>query len=387
MNQTQIVVLGAGYAGLRAAMELAHKSEAQVTLVNAAPVFVERVRLHQQASGQTIKQHSITDLARNTKLKFVQGYVTRIDLENHKIIADTADGEQQIHYDYMVYALGSMIDRDSVPGIREYTEVLMPDRVTALYQKLAKLPDGSRLIICGGGLTGIESSTELAEAFPQLKVTLVTAGPLGANLSEVGRKHLLQTFARLNITIQDQTRIERVEAEQIVTDKGNLAYDVALWAGSFAVPKLAQQSGLTTNALGQIVVDSYLRSVSHPEIYAAGDAASPTGTDPYLRMACATALPMGQHAAENLEARLKGQPQKPLVFKYMIQCISLGRHDGLIQMVNGDDTPREQVFTGRTAAFVKEQICRFAFKSAVKGFGKLAKILTVNQKPETAHAV
>jgi hypothetical protein len=63
---------------------------------------------------------------------------------------------------------------------------------------------------------------------------------------------------------------------------------------------------------------------------------------------------------------LHDQPQKPLHFSYILRCISLGRHDGLIQLVKSDDTPRNTVFTGRLAAFVKERVCRFAFNFATK---------------------
>ncbi len=118
------------------------------------------------------------------------------------------------------------------------------------------------------------------------------------------------------------------------------------------------------NERGQVLVDPYLRSISHPDVYGAGDAAVPVA-DPGapIRMACATALPMGSQAADNVAAAIAGRPQTAFRFAYVIQCISLGRRDGLIQFTNADDSPRERIVTGRAAAWLKELVCRFAFLS------------------------
>ena len=366
MKQTKILVLGAGYAGLLAALRLDRQTESDITLVNAAPVFVERVRLHQQATGQPVVTHSIPELIKGTAIRFVQGWVTNLDPQGHFVTVNTAEGSQRLTYDTLVYALGSTIDRSSVQGVQAYAEVLVPGQTESLHAKLAALPAGARLVVCGGGLSGIESASELAESYPQLQVELVTMGDFGAAFSASGRKHVNRAFERLGIKVRDNTTITRLEAGQIITDKANIAYDVALWVGAFAVPELAREAGLPTTSKGQSLVDKYLRSVSHPEIFAIGDAASPADFQPAIRMACATALPMAMQAASNIAAQLREQPLKPFHFRYYIRCVSLGRHDGLIQFVNSDDSPRSQVLTGWLGAFIKEQVCRFAFNTVIK---------------------
>jgi hypothetical protein len=75
-------------------------------------------------------------------------------------------------------------------------------------------------------------------------------------------------------------------------------------------------------------------------------------------MACATAQPTGAHAAAALIAESRGRDPKPLSFRFFVQCVSLGRRDGLIQFVRADDSPRGRVLTGRPAAQVKEQVVR-----------------------------
>ena len=112
-----------------------------------------------------------------------------------------------------------------------------------------------------------------------------------------------------------------------------------------------------------------MRSLTSPTIYAAGDSAAfAPEVGLTIRMACATAVPMAAHAADNLYAQLVGEPQQPFRFGYVVQCISLGRHDGLIQRVRADDSPTDRIMTGRPAAWFKEAICRSAALAATVGW-------------------
>jgi NADH dehydrogenase FAD-containing subunit len=178
-------------------------------------------------------------------------------------------------------------------------------------------------------------------------------------------------FARLGVTVQEETRISQVEAGVLISASGErIPFDVCAWAGSFRALPLAREAGLPVNERDQILVDAALRSVAYPNIYVAGDSAALTH-DPGapIRMACATALPMASHAADNLHARLTGGEQRPFGFAYFFQCISLGRQDGLIQFVRPDDRPTERILTGRAAAWVKESVCRYAAMMAATPFG------------------
>jgi NADH dehydrogenase FAD-containing subunit len=87
-NQLQIVVLGAGYAGLLAALRLAGKTRGQgavITLVNASDKFVERPRLHQFAANRFIAPRPIAEVLKGTQIRFVQGFVTGIDASRREV--------------------------------------------------------------------------------------------------------------------------------------------------------------------------------------------------------------------------------------------------------------------------------------------------------------
>jgi NADH dehydrogenase FAD-containing subunit len=373
-TQPHILIVGAGYAGLTAALrlsDLAVRGAARVTLVNGADHFVERVRLHEAAAGRPPRARPLAHILRRSGVRFVRGWVTALDPDSRQIRLATEAGEAALAYDLLIYALGSTADLDSIPGARDHAVGIGDAReVGRLRAGLTAARPGGRVMVVGGGLTGIEAASEIAESHPRLHVTLMTAGALGAGLSARGAAHVRRVFDRLGIEVVEGQRVTQVEAGAVQTAHGaRLALDLCVWAGSFRALPLAREAGLSVNARGQILVDAALRSLSHPEIYAAGDAAAfATGGGEApgvpVRMACATGLPMGAQAADNVRARLAGESERAFGFGYFAQCISLGRRDGLIQFVQADDTPVERVLTGRLAVGVKELVCRFAARSA-----------------------
>ena len=125
-------------------------------------------------------------------------------------------------------------------------------------------------------------------------------------------------------------------------------------------PSLSREAGLAVNELNQIVVDPFLRSISHPEIYAIGDAAH-TREDPGVpvRMSAVTATIMGAHGADCLSAILLGKVPRPLSFAYLGQGIALGRHDAIGFNNYPDDKPRPPYFTGWLGYQIREVFVRY----------------------------
>jgi NADH:ubiquinone reductase (H+-translocating) len=356
---TRIVVLGAGYAGQLAARLAARARDVSVTLVNERDRFVERVRLHQLAAGEELRDRPLAELIENTRIDLVIDRVTAIDPAAKSVVLA---GGGTVPYDTLVYALGSRMDVDSVAGVAEHAyTVATAEEAARLRERVAA---GGVVTVVGGGLTGIEAATELAERHQGLKVRLVTGGELGAALSAKGRRHLRSTFDRLGIELREQALVAEVRADGVVLADGeHVASDIVVWTTGFRVPALAAEAGLAVDEHGRIVVDETARSTSHPDVYGIGDAAAMRMTGGQeLRMACATGLPVAQQAVRAILARRDGRPVKPFRFRYVNQCISLGRRDGLIQFVNRFDEPVEAVLTGRLAALYKETIVRGAFQ-------------------------
>nr|WBO76460.1 FAD-dependent oxidoreductase [Streptomyces sp. SBE_14.2] len=362
----RIVVLGAGYSGAVAAGRLArrlHRDDVSVTLVNAEPDFVERVRMHQLATGQELKARPFAELFAGTGVELKLAKVTAVDVDA-KSVTVVADGaEEVLAYDTLVYALGSGWNDQGVPGTAEHAyEIASRPGALRLRERLASLGAGEPVVVVGGGLTGVEAATEIAEARPDLDVALAARGALGDWLSEKGRGHLREVVDRLGITVHENTEIAAVDAHRVKTADGAVVpAAVTIWTTGFAVHPIASATTLGVTDRGQIVVDDTMRSVSHPDVYAVGDAARAMGPgDKPLRMSCASGVPMAWLAADSIAARLTGGKLPKNTVRYFQQCISLGRREGLIQFVTADDQAVERALTGRLAARYKELICKSA---------------------------
>ncbi|MFI0727484.1 NAD(P)/FAD-dependent oxidoreductase [Streptomyces sp. NPDC021225] len=367
--QHRIIVLGAGYTGAIAAGRLAkrlHREDVAITLVNAEPDFVERVRMHQLAVGQDLRLRPFDEMFAGTGVELKLAKVTGVDVDRKTVaVRDVLDanGVEELEYDTLVYALGSGWNDQGVPGAAEHAhEIAGRPGALQLRERLARLGAGQPVVVVGGGLTGLEAATEIAEARRDLAVVLAARGGLGDWLSPKGRRHVRKVFDKLGITVHEHTAVTGVEADRVATADGKaIPAALTVWTTGFAVHPIAQATTLETTGTGQIVVDGTMRSVSHPDVYAIGDAAMAMGPgDKPLRMSCASGTPTAWQAADAIAARLTGGklPNAPL--RYFNQCISLGRKEGLIQYVTADDRAVRSALTGRFAAVYKELVCKGA---------------------------
>ncbi|MFE1895636.1 NAD(P)/FAD-dependent oxidoreductase, partial [Streptomyces yangpuensis] len=278
MKQHRIVVLGAGYAGTYVAGTLGRRLSPEgieITVVNAEPDFVQRLRLHQLAAGQEIDAPQLADVFAGTGVRLRLARVTAVDPEGRIVAVADGAGGGEVGYDTLVYALGSHGDDHGVPGVAEHAfDVAARPSALRLRERLDGLGEGGQVVVVGDGPTGIETATEIAESRPGLSVALVARGELGARLSAAARGHLRRACTRLGIAVWEHTEAEAVEAGRVLCADGTvLASDATVWTAGFAAGPLAAAAGLEVTDGGRIVVDRAMRSVSHPNVYAVGDSA------------------------------------------------------------------------------------------------------------------
>ena len=357
----RIVVLGAGYAGAPAAVRLAARlPRAQITLVNATDRFVERIRMHQLAAGQPIVGTPLQKVVAGTGIELVIARVAGIDVEAKTV---QLEGERPaLQYDVLIYALGSFADFGGVRGVREHAlGVADAEHAGQLRDQLDRHA-AARIAVIGGGLTGIETAAELAEARRDRGgVVLVSAGLVGGWLSSRARAHLIKGLERLGVTVRENAPVKAVDATGLELGEGErLDADAVVWAAGFRVPDIAARAGLAVDDRGRMLLDATLRSSSHPDVFGAGDAvaAMVAGGGGESRMSAQTAVPMGAQVADAVARSVTGRSPRSVKVLYVWQHISLGRRDGVTQFTHLDDSPLGLVLTGRPSAHFKELICR-----------------------------
>ncbi|OIJ94557.1 NAD(P)/FAD-dependent oxidoreductase [Streptomyces colonosanans] len=354
----RVVVLGAGYAGLSAAIQLAarvkQREDVQVTLVNAQERFTERLRLHMTGTGQQLAELSIPELLEGTRAQFVRGWVTAVDADAKTV---RIDDDRVLCYDTLVYGLGSVADTAAVPGAEEHAYTLNSTQdAEVLADRLARLGSGT-VVVGGSGLTGVESAAEIAEQHPELNVVLLGRHGPGAAMNPRVRAYLQSALDRLGVEVRSGVEVAKILPAGVELEGGeSVDADVVVWTSGTRVSPLAAAAGLSVDERGRVVTDVALRSVSHPEVYAVGDAVAVRQGYGDMHGTCQSGMPTGVHAAVSILRTLNGKEPRPFRFGYYHTPVSLGRNDAVVQFTRPDDSPRRIHLTGRMAARYKEAV-------------------------------
>lgn len=341
----RIVVVGGGYAGTFVANRVARRlDQADITLVNPRPFFVDRVRLHKQvaATGRadapwsTMLADSVTSVV-DTAVGVADGRVT------------TQSGER-FDFDRAVVAVGS-----SVRPLDGTVAVGTWEDASRAREALANVASGGCVTVVGGGPTGIETASEIAEARPDVQVRLL-AQELAPTMRGGAPERIRRGLDKLGVEIVEAalTSVDRAEGEDgrrlVLASGDSLESDLTLWSIVGGVPSLVADSGLRVDEQGRAVVDEYLRSVSDDRVFVIGDCAAVPGA----RMACQTALPEATHTADNLVRLDKGESLQPFHLKAPGLGVSLGKRDAVGQLTRRDGSFQTSYVSGPPAVLVKE---------------------------------
>jgi NADH:ubiquinone reductase (H+-translocating) len=376
----QILIAGAGYAGLHVALRLStwleRQPAVQATLVDQHPYHQVITELPRVAAGSRAADAVRLPVERllAQQVAFVQARVTGFDVPGARLL--TTAGE--LPYTRLVLALGSRPNDFAIPGLAERTIPLYSvedaERVWQAAQDAvaaaAGEPDPERqrwlatVVVGGGGATGVELAGELAETLPELarrqglapevpRVILVEAGPTILAGSSSGLvERALRILADLNVEVRTNARITQATADGLHLQTGEVVRGrVFVWAGGVKAPAVIAQSGLPTGHNGRLKVDQYLRVLDHPALYAAGDVASvvdPT-TGHVLPPLAQIALEEADTVAQNLEAEVLGRPLRPFVLHDKGLVVSVGPTRGVAEVLG-------HPFGGRLAHMLKDAI-------------------------------
>lgn len=361
----RILIVGGGYAGMLAAVRLAKRTRGRgvaIALVDPKAHFVERIRLHEDAAGAVRPRRSLASMLEGTGVAPIAGSVRGVDLAARRaeIVPAGSGAVLREAFDDLVLATGSRAARVPSRALSCATE----EDMLALRAKLATLAAGARVVVVGGGLTGVELAAELAERRAGLRVTLVSDGDVLPDATPAGRESVRRTLASLGVDVVANERVVAVDDGEVVLSSGvGLCTDATVWAAGFEASPLPAAIGLAVDELGRARVDARLRTVGHDFVRAIGDAARVEAARRPLRMACASAMPMAAFAADDLAREIRGEAPRPFAFSWFVRCVSLGRRAGLVERLDGEDRPSSVWLDGRPGAWFKESICRFTVAS------------------------
>jgi NADH dehydrogenase FAD-containing subunit len=351
-----IAILGAGYAGLMAALRVGAGEDRslKIALINDCDQFVERIRL-QESIARSVPSRipAISTLLRGTGIDLIIGHIVELDAATRKLRVAHACGDREITFTRALYALGSRTDVDTVPGVSAHTYRLDPGddphAAAALRAALESTANPTRrIVVVGGGATAIEAAGEIKARWPEAEVTLVARSRCGGFKGDASVERALHAeLTGYGVRIVDHAAVVEVRPHEVMTTAGaSLPFHVCVWSGGTAAGPLARAAGLATDPRGRIFVDPMLRSISHPAIFVAGDAAhpvAPTGA-PY-RPSVFAALTTGAFAAEMMSTR--EADVRPFSFSTYGQGISVGRR-GVGFLAYPDDRKRLFLIGGRT---------------------------------------
>jgi NADH dehydrogenase len=356
-----IVILGAGYGGLMAALRLGRKRQhLRIALINASDRFLERVRLQESIVAPVpLRIPSISAFLAGTGIEFIGGTIASLDAVRRCIRVASDGQELEITFDEAIYALGSRVDVDGVPGAAEHAYRLeaadgprSPSALRTRLQENAGRP--LRVVIVGGAETAIEVAGEIKTAWPNMEVTMISRSRCGGFKGTRVEGAIRTELARLGVWMIDNETVTKVRSAELLTDKGQcIPFDICVWSGGLRSAPIAGGAGLATDGQGRIWVDPDLRSVSHPHIIAVGDAAhpvAPTGS-PY-RLSAFVAITSGAYAADLILARKTSRRLDPFSFSTFGQGIAIGR-GGVGFPSYPDDQQRWFILTGTTARIVR----------------------------------
>ncbi|MCC8973624.1 NAD(P)/FAD-dependent oxidoreductase [Bradyrhizobium brasilense] len=350
----RIVIIGAGFAGMYAALSAARlrdikgvsPEELEIALVAPEPTLVVRPRLY-EPKPETLTA-PLLDVFNAIDVVYVQGSAEAVDTKARTVQIVTAkDARKTLPYDRLVVATGSRLFRPNVPGLAEHAfsvdnlaDAIALDRHL---HDLARQPASvarDTVVVAGGGFTGIEAATEMparlrdilgSDAKPRVIIVDRNAA-IAPDMGEGPRPIIEDAMRKLGVEGRFGAGVAEVSKSGVTLSSGeHIEAATVVWAAGIRAAPLTTQIPAERDNFGRLLVDRDLRVPSVAGVFATGDAARAACDDVgnYALMSCQHATRMGAFAGNNAAAELLGVPTRPYHQKAYVTCLDLGEAGAL----------------------------------------------------------
>ena len=368
-RKKRIVILGGGFGGVYAAMHLekllARQHAVEICLVSRDNFFLFTPMLHEIAASDLEITNIINPLRKLLhKVEVLVGDVNEIDLPNKRVLISRGyrNSSQQVDYDHLVIALGSITNFYNLTGLSELALAMksLPDAIRLRARVLRHLEDANSesnsidrqslltFVVAGGGFAGVETVAALndfvRQALPfypnlceeMLRVMLVHSGPV--ILPELGQglgRYAQKVLARRGVEIRFNARVKSMtEGNVSLVDGLSIPTRNLVWTAG-AVPSPLIFSLPCQKEQGRLLVNQFLQVPDWPNVWAVGDCAfvpdirNPGKSHPRTAQ---HAIREGKIVAKNIAAVLLRRPLRSFSFKTIGLLASIGRRMGVARI-------------------------------------------------------
>jgi NADH:quinone reductase (non-electrogenic) len=366
---SRVVIAGGGFGGMYAARELERRlpaGTAEVTLVNDANFLLYAPLLPGVGGGTIEPRHVVVPLREELRRTEVRvGEVTGADPDRSVLrILSPAGQEEELPYDHLIVALGSVSRHPDIPGLAEHSmpfksvadALALRNRVIATFERAEGIHDPSEraphlaFVFAGGGYTGVGALAELEDfaadvvrLYPRcvqhgMRWVLIEGErrimkEVPASLAEFTTREL----ERRGIEVQTGVHVDRVTEDSIhLTTGEEIRARTLVWTAGITPSTPVADLGLPLDDHGRIRTDSQMRVEGRDGLWAIGDAAAvpdPGSPEHPCPQTAQHALRQGRAVARNVAASLSGEAPRPFTYRTRGVVAGLGRHKGVASLL------------------------------------------------------